>query len=122
MRYVGPIAYKGKLTVDHRGIDLDTKIHFNEGAKVTVTVGGMLMSVGTVDWVWDHGSEIWAALELEKMPSGDDDFFPQVDLMYGIGYVEFRNAELWYINEVTVIGCHLGNYPIWTDLPPVKPS
>ena len=127
MRYVGPIAYKNKLTVDNRGIDQDTKIHLREGAPVTCGSGVSGLPpilIGTVDWVWDSGSEIWAALELNGTPPGEDDLFPQIDLDYSsAGNVERRNgSQAWFINDITIIGCHLGDCPGWTDLPPVKPS
>lgn len=125
MRYVGPVAFKDKLTVDNRGIDRDTKIHLNEGAAVVQysEIDELPAArVGTVDWIWDNGSEIWAALELDGMPPDEDNLYPQLDLK--CKFVDFvtRGSETWFVNEVTVVGIHLGKCPVWTDLPPVKPS
>lgn len=124
MKYIGPILYKGKLSVDKRGIDLNTKILLHEGALVFThkETGAWPVRVGKIDWIWDHGDEMWAALDLEGTPPMEDDLFPQVDVSHaGINF-ERRGDEMWFTGELTIIGCNLGKHPMWPDLPPVKPS
>lgn len=121
MKYIGPILYKNKLSVDRRAIDLNAKILLKEGA--TVTAGGVrfgTIPVGKVDWIWDHGDEVWAALELDGTPPAEDTLYPQIEVEHG--QVDHRGNEIWFVGTLTIRSVHLGDCPMWPDLPPVKPS
>lgn len=121
MKYIGPILYKNRLSVDGRGIDLNAEIILQENAPVTVHAHRYnTILVGKVDWIWDHGDEVWAALELDGTPPAEDDLYPQIELKHG--WVEHRDKEVWFVGTLTILAVHLGTAPLWPDLPPVKPS
>lgn len=126
MKYIGPIIYKNKLTVDGRAFDPNSTFILKENAVVTAAlfINEARTVVGKVNWIWDHGDEVWAALDIDGTPPEEDDLYPQVEVKHGVPNWRGTKPKMttWFIGEVEILSVHLGKDPVWPDLPPVKPS